>query len=400
MHSDGAGGEMTKHVMEASHAISEAVKAIKPAVVAAYPITPQTHIVERISDFVANGEIDSRYIRVESEFSAISACLGASATGVRTYTSTSSQGLALMFEVLFIVSGMRLPVLMSVVNRAMSAPISIWNDHQDSIAVRDVGWMQFYAETAQESFDLTIMQAMISEDARVLTPSMVCMDGFTLSHVYEPIDLPEQKAVDEFLPEYKPVHAILDPEEPLTLGPIGFPSHYMELRYTQQEAMNNSLPVIEEVFKKYNRKFPCEIEHSRPEEYAHIQEYRLEDAEIVLVAMGSVCGTIKDVIDEQRSRGVKVGLMKLITYRPFPREIVRKTLEKAQKVAVIEKALSVGATGVVYDEIASSMYESEDRPELRSFIVGLGGRDVTLDHVRKIIKMTAEGKGIKEEWMF
>jgi len=196
------------------------VKAVKPAVVAAYPITPQTHIVERISEFVADGKMDCEYIRVESEFGAISACLGAQATGVRTYTATAAQGLALMNEILFIVSGMRLPVGMTVVNRALSAPINIWNDHQDTISARDVGWLQFYAETAQECYDLTVMQYKISEDKRVLLPSMVCLDGFTLTHVYEPVSILKQSQVDEFLPEYEPYHAILDPEQPLTLGPI------------------------------------------------------------------------------------------------------------------------------------------------------------------------------------
>ena len=210
-------------IMEASHAISEAVKMAKPAVIPAYPITPQTHIVEKIADFVADGDIDSEYIMVESEFAAMSACLGASATGVRTYTATASQGLALMYEVLFIVSGMRLPVCMTLANRAMSAPISIWNDHQDSISVRDCGWIQLYAETAQECYDLTLMQFKISENKKVLLPSMVCLDGFTLSHVYEPTDILSQEQVDDFLPGYTPFHAILDPEQPLTLGPIAFP---------------------------------------------------------------------------------------------------------------------------------------------------------------------------------
>ncbi|MCX6695897.1 MAG: pyruvate synthase subunit PorA [Candidatus Altiarchaeota archaeon] len=390
-----------KHVMEASHAIAEAVKQIKPAVIAAYPITPQTHIVERLSEFVANGEIKSEYIRAESEFGAISACLGASATGVRSYTSTSSQGLALMNEILYIIAGMRLPVLMTNVNRALSAPINIWNDQQDSMSVRDAGWIQLYGETGQESYDLTLMQGKISEHKDVLLPSMVCLDGFTLSHVYEPVDIVEQSRVDAFLPEYKPTHAILDPEQPLTQGPIGFPSHYMEFRYDLHDAMNKSLKVIEDVYNDFNKNFPAAIKNSRPDKYYHVEEYRMQDAEIVLVAMGSVCGTIKDVIDSVRENGVKVGLLKIITYRPFPKKVIAEKLKNAKKVAVIEKAISMGSGGALYQEIASTLYEmKQTNAELRNFIVGLGGRDVLLDHVKKIIEMTQKSEGKKEEWMF
>jgi pyruvate ferredoxin oxidoreductase alpha subunit len=389
-----------KHVMEASHAISEAVKMIKPNVIAAYPITPQTHIVERLSEYVANKEIDAEYIRVESEFAAISACLGAEATGVRAYTSTSSQGLALMFEVLFIVSGMRLPIGMTVVNRALSAPINIWNDHQDSMSCRDSGWLQLYAETAQECFDLTVMQYKISENKDVLLPSMVGLDGFTLSHVYEPFYIPEQKDIDAFLPEYVPTHAILEPEQPLTLGPIGFPSHYMEMRRAQVDAMEGSLKVIEKVYKEYSEKFPVQIKGTRPEKYYHIEEYKMDDAEIAFVAIGSVCGSIKDVIDDLRSKGEKVGLVKIITYRPFPMEAVKKSLKNVKKVAVVEKAISPGSNGPVFEEICSVLFEAKSGADVRNYIVGLGGRDVKLDHIQKIFDMAKKGQGKKQEWMF
>ncbi len=391
---------MTKQIMEASHTISEAVKMVKPGVVAAYPITPQTHIVERISQFVANGELKSKYIRVESEFSALSACLGAEATGVRTYSSTSSQGLALMFEILYVVSGMRLPIGMTVVNRALSAPINIWNDHQDSMAARDSGWLQFYAETAQECFDLTVMQYKISEDKRVLTPSMVCLDGFTLSHVYEPADIPSQKKIDDFLPEYKPYHAILDPKQPLTLGPIGFPSHFMELRYMQQEAINNSLTTIKKVMKRFSQMFPIKIPNSRPEKYQVVENYKTKDAKIVFIAMGSVCGTLKFMIDKLREKGEKVGLLKLILYRPFPKEEIKNSLKAAKKVAVLEKAISPGAHGPLFEEIRSSLYELREKPRLRNFIIGLGGRDVTPKHIQKIYELTKKDKGKLQEFIF
>ncbi len=389
-----------KHVMEASHAISEAVKMIKPNVIAAYPITPQTHIVEKLSEYVANGEIDAEYIRVESEFAAISACLGAEATGVRAYTSTSSQGLALMFEILFVISGMRLPIGMTVVNRALSAPINIWNDHQDGMSCRDAGWLQIYAETAQECFDLTVMQYKISENRDVLLPSMLGLDGFTLSHVYEPFDIPEQKEIDGFLPEYKPTHAVLDPGQPLTLGALGFPSHYMELRRSQVDAMEGSLKVIEKVYKEYSEKFPVQIKNTRPEKYYHIEEYKMDGAEIVFVAIGSVCGSIKDVVDDLRAKGEKVGLLKIITYRPFPMEAIKKSLKSASKIAVIEKAISPGANGPVFDEISSLLFEAKSAAEIRNFIVGLGGRDVKLDHIQKIYDMTKKSQGKKQEWMF
>jgi len=389
-----------REVTEASHAISDAVKMVKPAVIAAYPITPQTHIVERLSEMVANGELDTQYINSESEFGAISSCLGASATGVRSYTATSSQGLALMNEVLYIVSGMRLPVCMTVANRALSAPINIWNDHQDSMSVRDCGWIQLFAETAQECFDLTLMQFKISEDKRVLTPSMVCMDGFTLTHVYEPLFFPDQQKVDEFLPKFTPYHAILDPEDPMTLGPIAFPTHCMEMRYTQNKALLDSISVIKEVYQDFSNKFLVEIKNTRPASYDHVEGYRTDDAETILIALGSVCGTIKDVVDERREKGEKVGLLKIITYRPFPKEAILKALKDAKNVAVVEKAISPGLGGVLYNEIATLLYESQLKPKVRNYIVGLGGKDVTLNHIREIIKNTREDKGPLEQWMF
>jgi len=369
-------------------------------VIAAYPITPQTHIVERLSEYVANGDIDAEYIRVESEFGAISACLGAEATGVRAYTSTSSQGLALMFEVLFIVSGMRMPLGMTVVNRALSAPINIWNDHQDSMSCRDAGWLQMYAETAQECFDLTVMQYKISENRKVLLPSMVGLDGFTLSHVYEPFHIPEQKDVDDFLPEYVPTHAILDPEQPLTLGSIGSPSYYMEIRKTQVDAMEGALKVIEDVYREYSEKFPVQLKGTRPERYCHIEEYRMDDAEVAFVAIGSVCGSIKDVVDDLRKKGERAGLVKIVTFRPFPVEAIKKSLRNVKKAAVVEKALSPGANGPVFDEICSALFEAKSSAEVRNFIVGLGGRDVKLDHIQKIYDMTLKGQGRRQEWMF
>ncbi|MEM2917945.1 MAG: pyruvate ferredoxin oxidoreductase [Candidatus Altiarchaeota archaeon] len=389
---------MTKKILETSHAIAEAVKMIKPGVIAAYPITPQTHIVERLSEMVANHEINAKYINVESEFSALSACLGAEATGVRTYTSTSSQGLALMFEVLFVVSGLRLPIGMTVANRALSAPINIWGDHQDSISVRDSGWLQFYAETSQEAFDLTIMQYKISESNDVLLPSMVCIDGFTLSHVYEPVFIPAQEEIDEFLPEYK-AEIYLDPDKPMTFGPIAFPSHFMEIKYSQQKAIENSITKIKEVFKEFSEKFPVKIENSRPKNYDVVEAYKLEDSKVAFVALGSLCGTLKFMIDKFREKGEKVGLLKILCYRPFPKEEIVKNLKDMEKIAVIERAISLGANSPVFDEIRSAFY-NEKKPEISSFIVGLGGRDITFGNIEKIYKLVKEGKVKKQEWIF
>ena len=305
-----------------------------------------------------------------------------------------------MFEVLFIVSGMRLPVCMTLANRAMSAPISIWNDHQDSISARDIGWIQMYAENAQECHDLTLMQFKISEDKRVLVSSMVCMDGFVLTHLYESIDIHSKQQIEDFLPEYEPYHAVLDPEQPMTQGPIGFPSEYMELRKSQIDATENSINVIEEVFGDFSDRFPVEIKDARPETYRVVEEYKTDDAEIVFVALGSICGQIKVVIDRLREKGEKVGLAKIVVYRPFPRQALKKILGRTSKVAVLERALSPGANTPIYDELRSLMYDSSDRPKIRNFVVGIGGRDVRLEHVSRIYEMMKQDKGKTEEWMF
>jgi len=300
-------GKMT--VVEGSYAIAHSVKVCRPNVISAYPITPQTHIVEDLSQFMADGEIPNcEYINVESEFSALSALVGASATGARTYSSTSSQGLELMHEVLFNASGMRLPIVMTVVNRAVSAPISIWNDHQDSISQRDTGWIQLYAENLQEMSDMTAQAFKVAEDKDVMLPAMVCMDGFILSHVFEPVILLEQELTDEFLPAYDPEH-VLDTRNPLSFGAFADPSAYTEFRYLQQKGMDVALGKIEkaaEDFKKIFGRYYGGL----------IEPYMAEDAEILLMAMGSVVGTIKDVIDKARSQGIKVGLIKVRTFRP------------------------------------------------------------------------------------
>jgi pyruvate ferredoxin oxidoreductase alpha subunit len=374
---------MTQQMIEGSHAVAGAVRNCRPQVVAAYPITPQTHIVEALADMVADCTLVADYITVESEFSALSACLGASATGSRTYSATTSQGLALMFEVCFNVAGMRLPVVMSIVNRALGAPLSIWNDQQDSISLRDSGWLQFYAEDNQEAADLHYLAYRVAEDRRVLLPAMVCFDGFILSHTYEPVELIAQADADRYLPPFSPPQK-LDAADPISFGMFSTPDYYTEFRYEIHAASERAKGVIAEAGKAFGSQFG--------RDYGRLTEaYRLEDAETVFVAMGSICGTVKDAIDEMREKGEKVGLLRIRCFRPFPREEVEKALSGAKRVAVLDKNISLGQKGAVGLEIKDAIYRSGI--PVYDYIIGLGGRDVRKDDVRAIVKMAGEGKG-------
>ncbi|KAF5411707.1 MAG: Pyruvate synthase subunit PorA [Candidatus Methanocomedens sp.] len=384
-------GKMT--VVEGSYAIAHSVKVCRPNVISAYPITPQTHIVEDLSQFMADGEIPNcEYINVESEFSAISALIGASATGARTYSSTSSQGLELMHEVLFNASGMRLPIIMTVVNRAVSAPISIWNDHQDSISQRDTGWIQLYAENIQEMSDMTAQAFKIAEDKDVMLPAMVCMDGFILSHVFEPVVLLEQELTDEFLPPYDPEH-VLDTRNPLSFGTFADPSAYTEFRYLQQKGMDVALGKIEKAaddFKKIFGRYYGGL----------IEPYMAEDADILLMAMGSVVGTIKDVIDKARSQGIKVGLIKVRTFRPFPMEAIHSAVSDAAIVVTLDKNISIGLNeGALFTEVKSCLYNSDINVPVMGFMLGHGGRDIPMSTIQMIIDKAAQAikSGIKIE---
>jgi len=379
-------------VISANRAIAEAVKLSKPKVVPVYPITPQTSISEYLAKFVADGDLPAEYIRVESEHSAISAAVGASGTGVRVFTATSSQGLALMHEILFVAAGMRNPIVLGNANRALSAPLSIWNDQQDSISQRDTGWMQFFAENAQEALDFVIQAYKISENENVLLPSMVCVDGFILTHTVEPVDIPSQEEVDEFLPDYKPTHSCLDPEHPMSLGTFTDPNYYMEARHDMEVAMEGAKEVIKAVNKEFAEKFG--------REYGFIENYRCDDAEIILVAMGSICGTVKDAIDSLREQGEKVGLLKLITYRPFPVDEMYDTIKNADRIAVLDKNISFGIGGVLFNEMKAKM-----DIDARGFILGLGGRDVSPEDIKNIVDITRNSTdsnkinwiGLKEE---
>ena len=380
-------------VVEGSYAIAHAVMCCRPDVISAYPITPQTHIVENLSQMVANGELDSEFLTVDSEFSALSVLVGVCAAGGRGYSSTTSQGLALMYEVLYNVSGLRMPLVMNVANRAMGAPLNIWNDQQDSIGARDVGWIQLYAENVQEAVDATLQAYKIAEDREIRTPVMVCMDGFILTHVYEPVELLDKEKAREFLPDFKPEH-ILDPARPMTFGAFADPSTYTEFRYQQFEAQLKALPKIEEVARQFEESFGRYYG-------GLIDGYFLDDAEIVIVTLGSVVGTVKDAIDAMRSEGKKVGLLKIRSYRPFPVQALRKALKDAAVIAVMEKDVAIGGEAGLVTDLKAAFYSSSIRTPIIGFAAGLGGRDITIKDIRKIVeKAEAARKGDLSEFEF
>lgn len=357
--------------------MAEAAKLCRPGVVAAYPITPQTHIVEHLAQFVADGDLKAESVNVESEHSAASVVLGSEIAGVRSFTCTSSQGLLLMGEVVFCIAGMRLPIMMVCANRAVSAPINIWNDQQDSISLRDAGWIQLYAENNQEAVDLIIAGYKIGENSRIMLPVMVCVDGFILTHGMETVDMPSQEQVDKFLPAYNPPYK-LDVDNPMSFGLLGDPAVYMENRYALHKTLEEVLILLPKVGKEYQAV-------TGRGTVRLTEEYKTADAETILVAMGSVCGSIKDVVDAQRKKGNKVGLLKVISYRPFPAEEVRRALAKTRSIGVIEKDISLGATGALYAEIKTVTDSSKN---VSGFVAGLGGRDITVTSILKIIELT------------
>jgi pyruvate ferredoxin oxidoreductase alpha subunit len=369
-------------MIEGSHAVAEAIKRCRPDVIAAYPITPQTHIVEALADYVANCELNAEYITVENEFSALSACLGASAAGSRTYSATTSQGLALMFEVCFNVAGLRLPIVMSIANRALGAPLSIWNDQQDSISLRDSGWLQFYAEDNQEATDLHYIAYRVAEDPSILLPAFVCFDGFILSHTYEPVDTLTQADVDKFLPTFAPAER-LDANDPMSFGMYATPEYYLEFRYEMDKALKESRKVIQNAGKEFGTMFG--------RDYSELVEgYLLDDAETAIVAMGCICGTTKDAIDEMRAEGKKVGLLKIRVFRPFPAEEIAKKLSHVKRVAVLDKNVSLGSKGAAALEVRDALYRSGI--PVTGFVIGLGGRDVRKKDIKEVVARTENGE--------
>jgi pyruvate ferredoxin oxidoreductase alpha subunit len=379
---DRRGRKMSGRVaLEASHAVAEAVRMADVDVTAAYPITPQTHIPERLAEMVANGELNAAYIPVESEHSALSTCLGAAAVGTRTFTATAGQGLELMHEVVYVASSMRYPVVMAVCNRALSAPLSVWGDHSDVMAVRDTGWIQVFCQNGQEAFDLTLWAFRVGEDSKVLFPVMVHLDGFTLSHVTEPVILPEQNEVNKFLPRFQYPFA-LNPDKPMTHGAFGPPDIYSETKLAQEVAFRNSKKVILQGWKEFGDIFG---------RYYHpVEEYKTENAETLLLTMGAFTETAKIVIDERRDKGEAIGLISLRLWRPFPFEEFRRTVKGAKLLIVLDRCIASGLGGPVFSEIRSSLYDEEPRPKVVGIIGGLGGRDMPEENFDYVINRARE----------
>ncbi|MDP1808495.1 MAG: pyruvate ferredoxin oxidoreductase [Actinomycetota bacterium] len=365
-------------------ACAQAMRQINPDVVAAYPITPQTTIVEEFSTFVAKGLVDTEYVTVESEHSAMSACVGASAAGSRVMTTTSSQGLALMWEVLYIASALRLPIVMHNVNRTLSGPINIHCDHQDSMGARDSGWIQIFCEDAQEAYDTTIQAIRIAEDNRVRLPVMICFDGFIISHAIDRLDLLDDEVVKKFVGDFEPLISLLDTEKPVTVGPFdGLYGYFFEFRRAQELATLGSLPVIAEVGKEFG-----EVSGRH---YGLFEPYKLEDAELAVVVMGSTAGTAKFVVDQLRENGVAAGVLKIRSYRPFPAREIAEALSGVKAIAAMDRSLAPGAIGApVFQEIRSALYDNSARVPVIDYIYGLGGRDVPPAHIEKVFSHLAQ----------
>lgn len=386
--------KQTLMALNGDEAVAYAVKQSDVDVVAAYPITPQTIIVERFGEYVANGEVQTEFICTESEHSAMAACLAASATGVRTFTASASAGLALMHEMLGVTSGSRMPVVMAVANRALSAPLNINGDQSDSMAERDMGWIQIYVENAQEAYDSIIQAFRIAEDTQVLLPVIIGLDGFIVSHTLENVKVLPDNAIKSFVGERQLATVVnhegqtvplkLDPDNPLTMGSVAMPNYYFEFKRQQEQAMANALTVIQQVHDEYFRI------SGRNYGNALIEKYRLDDAEIATVVVGSAAGTMKVVVDELRQEGVKVGLLRLRTFRPFPVEEIQKALSKVRAIAVLDKSMSFGGNGgAVFQEVRHALYDLEIQPYVINYIYGLGGRDTSPKEFRKIYEELA-----------
>jgi pyruvate ferredoxin oxidoreductase alpha subunit len=369
-------------VLEGSEAVALAVKACRPQVISAFPISPQTHIVEGLARLLADGDLNAEYVRVDSEFSAASVISGASAAGSRSYTASSSQGLLLMSEVLYASCGLRLPFVITGVNRTISAPISIQVDQQDTMSLRDCGMIQLFVESSQEAYDTHIAAFKIAEDPKILLPVMVCMDGWVLTHSYERIALSEQEEVDRFLPAFQPAD-FLDVKNPKTWGSIGEEEMLMELRFSVQQTMQYAKGRINEIFAEW-------AEISGRDYGGLIESYRTEDAEVILLAMGSMAGTIKETVDNLRSEGERVGLVRIRSYRPFPYEEIWQAVKGAKAVAVLDANLSLGSEGAIGMDLKAKLYGIPGAPQVISVIAGLGGRDVDEARIKDIVNRVKE----------
>ncbi len=372
----------TRVGMEVSIAIGEVVKLVNADVIAAYPITPQTHIVEHLAELVANGDLDAEFIPVESEHSAMSACVGAAATGARTFTATAGQGLELMHEVLYIVSSMRLPVVMTVANRALSAPLSVWGDHSDAMAVRDTGWIQIFTENGQEVVDHVLCAFRIAEDRRVLLPIMIHLDGFHLSHMLEPMLLPEPSEVDQFVPPNQ-YPLPLDPGKPVTMGDFAPPFIYSEVKWAQEVNLRQSKEVILQIWKEFGGTFG--------RHYAPVEGYHHENSKVLLLTMGSFSETAMTAVDQMRSEGKDIGLIRLRLWRPFPFAEIRDAVKDAEVLIILDRALSFGGPGgPVCAEIKAALYQIDRKPKIVGFVGGLGGRDISVNGFEEIVSRGIE----------
>lgn len=363
--------------LSGNEAVATAMKQINPDVVAAFPITPSTEIPQYFSTFVSNGTVDTEFVAVESEHSAMSACIGAESAGARAMTATSSNGLSLMWEMIYIASSLRLPIVMSLVNRAVSGPLNIHNDHSDAMGVRDAGWIMLFSENNQEAYDNTIMAHRIAEHKDVLLPLMVCQDGFITSHSIENIELIEDDKVKKFVGEYKPEHYLLNRDEPIAVGPLDLQGYLFEHKYQQAQAMINAKKVILDVAK--------EFEELTGRKYSFFEEYMLDDAEIAIVCMNSTAGTTKYVVDSLRSKGIKAGLLKVRVFRPFPAEEIADALSHLKAVAVLDKADSLNAAGgALFEDITSAMYVNGKHVPMVNYVYGIGGRDTTSKDIETV----------------
>jgi pyruvate/2-oxoacid:ferredoxin oxidoreductase alpha subunit len=362
-----------RQVLEGSHAVSEAVRLARTQVISAYPITPQTHIVEQLSEYCANGTLDARFLRVESEHSAMAALIGAASSGVRTFTATSSQGLALMHELLHWASGARLPIVMAQVNRALAPGWNIWADQTDSLAQRDTGWIQFYCENGQEVLDTTLQAFRLAEWVNL--PVMVNLDAFFLSHTYEPVDVPEQKSVDRFLPPYKPRFQ-LDLANPCAFNQLAPPNIYMEMRHSIQMAMEEAFTFFEQMEE--------EFQSILGRRHGAVEAIQCDDAEVILITSGTVTSTSRQVVAGLREKGEKVGLLKIKLFRPFPVNMLRELTKSASKVAVIDRNFSFGASGIFAQEVKAALCNFPGHPPVYGYVAGLGGRDITTEVIEDI----------------
>lgn len=363
--------------LSGNEATAIAMKQINPDVVAAFPITPSTEIPQYFSTFVSNGEVDTEFVAVESEHSAMSATIGAEAAGARAMTATSANGLSLMWEMIYIASSLRLPIVMALVNRAVSGPLNIHNDHSDAMGVRDAGWIMLFSENNQEAYDNMLMAHRIAEHKDVQLPVMVCQDGFITSHSIENIELENDEEVKKFVGQYKPEHYLLNDKEPIAIGPLDLQAYLFEHKAQQAEAMKNAKKVIKEVAK--------EFEKWTGRKYEFFEKYKLDDAEIAIVCMNSTAGTTKAVVDELREKGVKAGLLKLRMFRPFPAEEIAEALQGLKAVAILDKADSLNSVGgALFEDVTSAMYVNKKQVPMVNYTYGIGGRDTTTMQIESV----------------